>query len=188
MFQPLTPGVDAADEPPHGRDTSHEPPAPRVLVATLGDVDLAIPAALIDAVVRPGPVTSVPGPAPWLLGVTAVRGRVLPVADLRRLAGLRPSDAAGDAAGTAGAWLVVIDDGRRAAALGGLQARRVVACAAALDDQPARASDGVGLPTCGVARLAPDGSRGADALPPTAPLLDVAALLDLVHEPTGAQP
>jgi chemotaxis signal transduction protein len=120
-----------------------------------------------------------------VLGVTAVRGRVLPVADVRRLAGLGPADAAGTAAG---AWLVVIDDGQRAAALTGLQVRRVIGCAEAMDEAPAHRAAALGLPVRGVVRLERDGSRGADALPPTAPLLDVAGLLDLVHEPTGAQP
>lgn len=189
---PLVQGEVPADESSEPHETPDGLPssgAPRVLVVSLAGVHLAIPAALAAGVVRPGPVTPVPGPEPWVLGVTAVRGRVLPVVDVRRLAGLGPAEGAEEAAGDAsGAWFVVIDDGRRAAVLAGMRVRRVAACVADRDAEPAGAAAAAGLPTCGVARLEGENSRGADALPPTAPLLDVAALLDLVHDPTGAQP
>jgi hypothetical protein len=143
---------------------------------------LAIAAGQVDAVVRPAPVTPVAGTAPWITGVAAVRGRVLPVADLSVLVGVAPD--AGDAAVGRG-WFVVVDDGRRAAALAGLDVRRV---AVRLPDGggPDRVDAGgewPGLPLGGVARLEGDSSRGADAPAGAAPLLDVAALLDLVHDP-----
>lgn len=141
---------------------------------------LAIPAAFVGEVVRAGPVTPVAGTAAWVRGVTAVRGRVVAVADVCGLVGTAP--AAGEHPGT-DAWLVVVDDGRRAAALAGLRVHRIVACAP--DDA---ATDGPevppGLPVHGVVRLVGDSTRGADALPPVAASLDVAALLDLVHEPS----
>jgi chemotaxis signal transduction protein len=165
-----------------------------VLVALLGDAPLAIAAEVVAAVVRPGAVTPVAGTEPWLAGVTAVRGRVLPVADLRRLAGLPAGDDVGasEVGAPADAWHVVLDDGRRAAALAGLRVRRVVACApaddgdaapAARSGEPAAAAPAPALPVRGVVRLERDNVRGADALPPAAPLLDAAALLDLVHDP-----
>jgi chemotaxis signal transduction protein len=180
-------------------DDAHD--ALRVLVALLGGVPVALDAALVHAVVRPGPVTPVAGPAPWLLGVSAVRGRVLPVGDLRRLVGTPigaaadagPGDAASAGAGPSGArWWVVVDDGRRAAAFDGLRVCRVVA---GVPGDVATVGEATGLPAGGVVRLEGDSSRGSDALPPAATLLDVAALLDLVHDspadgdrPWGAPP
>jgi chemotaxis signal transduction protein len=113
--------------------------------------------------------------------VTAVRGRVLPVADLRRLVGVPE---AGEDAAQGSGWHVVVDDGRRAAALAGLRLRRVAPCAFAEQEAPGAGEWGGGrLPVRGVARLEGDAARGAEALPPEAALLDVAALLDLVHDP-----
>ncbi len=171
-----------------------------MLVTLLGDAPLAIAAEVVAAVVRRGAVTPVAGAEPWLAGVTAVRGRVLPVADLRRLAGVPAGEEVGAPGGgpTADAWHVVLDDGRRAAALAGLRVRRVAACAPADDGRPDHADAAPGaragepasaaasapaLPVRGVVRLERDNVRGADALPPAAPLLDAAALLDLVHDP-----
>ena len=160
--------------------SGQEPPS-RALVGWLGARPLAVAAAFVDAVVRPGPVTPVAGPEPWLLGVTAVRGRVLPVADLRRLVGVPEG---GDDAAQGAGWHVVVDDGRRAAALAGLRLRQVAPCAFA-DDGAAGVGEwgGARLPVRGVARLEGETARGAEALPPEAALLDVAALLDLVHDP-----
>jgi hypothetical protein len=172
-----TPEHDGGRDPAEGEDA----PRPRALVGWLGARPLAIAAAFVDAVVRPGPVTPVAGPEPWLLGVTAVRGRVLPVADLRRLVGGSAVEGDGE---PGGGWHVVVDDGRRAAALAGLRLRQVAPCAFAEDEAPGGGGWGGGpLPVRGVARLEGDTTRGAEALPPEAALLDVAALLDLVHDP-----
>lgn len=58
------------------------------LVFRIGDNDLALPLTEVDEILRPPAVTPVPlSPAP-VLGITSLRGRVLPVACLRRLAGL----------------------------------------------------------------------------------------------------
>jgi chemotaxis signal transduction protein len=156
---------------------------PRALVALLGHLPVALPAELVQSVVRPGPVTPVPGAAGWLLGVTAVRGRVLAVGDLAALAGAAPG-AAGRGGEPGDGWFVVVDDGARAAALAGLRVRRVAAYTPAADadaiDRAARVP--AGLPARGLVRLAGDTARGAASLPQTAALLDVAALLDLVHD------
>ena len=65
----------------------------------------------------------------------------------------------------------------------GLRPWRVASCKFA--DAAVAGDDWAGepLPVRGVARLERDTARGAEALPPEAALLDVAALLDLVHEP-----
>lgn len=62
----------------------------------LGERTLALPLSAVEAVERPGRFTAVPFGAPWLRGVTAIRGAVLSVVDLGRFnggapAGLSPS-------------------------------------------------------------------------------------------------
>ena len=62
----------------------------------LGERTLALPMRAVEAVERPGRFTAVPFAAPWLRGVTSVRGAVISVVDLGRLmggvpAGLTPS-------------------------------------------------------------------------------------------------
>ena len=49
---------------------------------------LAVPMEAVREIVRPQPMDAVPLAPPCLLGLTNLRGRVLPVADLRRLLGL----------------------------------------------------------------------------------------------------
>lgn len=152
----------------------------RVLVVDVGGGVLAIPSAAAQAVVRAGPVTPLGGVPVWVAGVTAVRGRVMAVADLSRLAGAAAAEG-GEA------WHVVVEAGGRAAALAGLTVRRVVTRLpegdGGADEPPSTAAHRPGLPTRGVARLAVDDERGAAALPRWAPVLDVTALLDLIHDP-----
>ncbi len=81
------------------------------LVFRLGDYRLALPLAAIESVERPGRVTAVPFAAPWLRGVTAVRGEVLSVVDLGLFAGVEPAGRA------PGARLIVTRAGDVAAAL-----------------------------------------------------------------------
>jgi purine-binding chemotaxis protein CheW len=72
------------------------------LLFGLGQYTLAVPLSFVQGVERPGRFTAVPFAAPWLRGVTAVRGEVLTVVDLGRFAG-------GDPAGLSpGARLVVV--------------------------------------------------------------------------------
>src|SRR5580698_6720506 len=49
----------------------------------------AVPVASVLEVVRPGPVTAVPGSGAEMLGVLNLRGQVLAVADLAAILGLR---------------------------------------------------------------------------------------------------
>ena len=57
----------------------------------LGERTLALPLSAVEAVERPGRFTAVPFGAPWLRGVTAIRGVVLSVVDLGRFAGIAPA-------------------------------------------------------------------------------------------------
>ena len=57
----------------------------------LGERVLALPLSAVEAVERPGRFTAMPFGAPWLRGVTAIRGAVLSVVDLGRFAGISPA-------------------------------------------------------------------------------------------------
>jgi len=81
------------------------------LLFRLGSYLLALPLAAVESVERPGRVTAVPFAAPWLRGVTAVRGEVLSVVDLGLFAGVDPAGRA------PGARLVVTRAGGVATAL-----------------------------------------------------------------------
>src|SRR5581483_8574919 len=81
------------------------------LLFRLGSYLLALPLAAVESVERPGRVTAVPFAAPWLRGVTAVRGEVLSVVDLGLFAGVEPAGRA------PGARLIVTRAGDVAAAL-----------------------------------------------------------------------
>jgi purine-binding chemotaxis protein CheW len=57
----------------------------------LGERTLALPMRAVEAVERPGRFTAVPFAAPWLRGVTSVRGAVISVVDLGRFMGGMPA-------------------------------------------------------------------------------------------------
>lgn len=187
---PAGPPPDAAPAAP-----ATEPPSdaadderPQVLVLVVGAHAVAIRAELVREVVRPGRVTPLAGAPAWIAGVTAVRGLVLPVADLARRSGAEraaPED-----------W-VVLADGARAAVLAGARAARVVG---AVDVEDVEDTDGkgavdgavspapAGLPVRGAVRpvdggggAAPGGVAGPPPERPL-PLLDAAALLDLIGD------
>jgi len=61
------------------------------VVFGLGAHQLALPLSAVEAVERPGRFTAVPFAAPWLRGVTAIRGRVVPVVDLGSFAQVAPA-------------------------------------------------------------------------------------------------
>jgi chemotaxis signal transduction protein len=135
-----------------------------VLVVQVGASTYALPATMVREVARAAPVTPLPGPARWVLGLAAVRGALLPVGDLR----LRTAHAAQPAASSDArdGWMTVIDDGRRSAALVGLRVRGV-ALAPRYDDAQAaaRTLDVEGLPVQGDVRLMGDDRRSAGAGP-----------------------
>ncbi|MGZ8375599.1 MAG: chemotaxis protein CheW [Gemmatirosa sp.] len=135
-----------------------------VLVVEVGASTYALPATMVREVARAVPVTPLPGPARWVLGVAAVRGALLPVGDLRRRA---PHAAHPVATGDArDGWMTVVDDGRRAAALVGLRVRGVAFAPRSGDAEiAARTRDAEGLPVRGAARLMGDDRRSAGAGP-----------------------
>ena len=68
-----------------------EPSGAPHLLFGLGQFTLALPLEAVKAVERPGRFTAVPFAAPWLRGVTAVRGTVVSVVDLGAFAGGAPA-------------------------------------------------------------------------------------------------
>jgi chemotaxis signal transduction protein len=159
---------DAAPAEIEGRDVDRhgvdEQDVEEVLVVEVGASTYALPATLVREVARAAPVTPLPGPARWVLGLAAVRGALLPVGDLRR----RASHAALPAA-TSDArdgWMTVVDDGRRAAALVGLRVRGVARAPRSDDAGEAPCTrDAEGLPVRGHVRLVGDDRRSAGAGP-----------------------
>ena len=57
----------------------------------VGERQCALPLSAVEAVERPGRFTAMPFGAPWLRGLTAIRGAVLPVVDLGRFNGAAPA-------------------------------------------------------------------------------------------------
>ena len=153
-----------------------------LLVLSVGGRELAVPAEAVVEVARPGTVTPLAGAPPWVRGVAAVRGAILPVVDL----GARWRGAADRGGGVDPAsdrWVVVVADGRRRAALAGAVVRAVATAAEpARPGQPAAGSpEGAGaLPWRGTVRPRREG--GADGAADALPLLDVRALLDELLE------
>lgn len=67
------------------RVTTQDDEYGRFIVFRLGTARFAAPLQAIDAVLRDAPLTPVPGAPAFVAGVRRMRGRVLPVTDLRRL-------------------------------------------------------------------------------------------------------
>ncbi|GLC26463.1 chemotaxis protein CheW [Roseisolibacter agri] len=136
--------------------------AEELLVVQVGERTYALPAAQVREVARAAPVTPLPGPASWIRGLAAVRGALLPVGDLRRRAS--HGVASEDALTGRDAWMAVVDDGRRGAALVGLRVRGVALAQRTADDAAVLATlDAAGLPVRGDARLMGDDRRAAGA-------------------------
>lgn len=57
------------------------------LAFRLGEDDYVVPRDEVRELLSPPHLTRVPGAADWLLGVANVRGELMPICDLRRLAG-----------------------------------------------------------------------------------------------------
>jgi purine-binding chemotaxis protein CheW len=83
----LIPGADAIPAPSMTREgRSAPPPVPRtleVLVFEVGGQTYALPTADVREVVRAVAITPLPNAPPVIEGVVNVRGRVLPVLDVR---------------------------------------------------------------------------------------------------------
>ncbi|WP_217920816.1 chemotaxis protein CheW [Miltoncostaea oceani] len=68
----------------------------RLVVFHLGDEEYGVPITLVQEIIRHTPPRPVPGSAPHVQGVINLRGRIIPVIDLRSrfgIAGDRPADA-----------------------------------------------------------------------------------------------
>ena len=59
-----------------------------VVVFRLGQEYYALDIQAVQEIVRIQPTTSIPGAEPWVEGITNLRGRVVPVIDLRRRCGV----------------------------------------------------------------------------------------------------
>ena len=86
-------------------------PSESACVFTLGGASCALHVRQIGGIVTLGPLTPVPGAPPALLGVVNVRGSVVPVIDVRPLAGVSGADV------SVGTFAVVLEDGDLRAAL-----------------------------------------------------------------------
>ena len=100
---------DVALTPEAGAPVARQPERgiPHVVV-TLGGRRLAVPMAALAAVADLGEVTTLPLTPAWLLGVSNLRGSVVPVVDLATLLGWPP--------GRSGQRALVLRDGRFALA------------------------------------------------------------------------
>ena len=80
------------------------------LVVALADGRYAVPVASVREVIRTGRLTPVPGAPPAVLGITNLRGEILPVLDTGALLGLRASASAG--------WTVIVEAAGQRCGLG----------------------------------------------------------------------
>ena len=159
---------------PESPEEYDEPDLPQVMVLRVAESRLAVPVAELREVVRGRPATRVPGAPDWVRGLVAVRGALVPVADLqRRAGGPREADAP---------WLVVVEWNGRQAALGVTAVEGVHTVSDTLDAsiEPSRARDT--LPRRGAVRLLTQGSGSAESAPDAADVLDVAALFGEIFE------
>lgn len=67
-----------------------------VVVFRLGQEFYALDIQAVQEIVRIQPTTSIPGSEPWVEGITNLRGRVVPVIDLRRRCGVQASEHTSD--------------------------------------------------------------------------------------------
>lgn len=80
----VAPAPDLAEE--------RQEAARQLVVFALGEERLALPMSAVREIVRPLPLAPVPRAPGFLLGLANLRGRVLPVLDLRRLVGAEPRE------------------------------------------------------------------------------------------------
>lgn len=90
------------------------------VVFSVAEVEYALPVSAIAQMESFTGATAVPGSPPYVLGIVTVRGRVVPVLDLRRRFGLA------DVALTADTRIIVTDSGGRFVALCVERAREVI--------------------------------------------------------------
>lgn len=76
-----------------------------VVIFLLANEHYALDIRAVQEIVRMQAITSIPGADAWMTGITNLRGRVVPVIDLRVRCGLTPSDV------TAETRIVVVNGG-----------------------------------------------------------------------------
>ncbi len=114
----------------------------------VGDVALALPASVVLQMESFSGATAVPGAPPFVLGIVQLRGRVVPVVDLRVRFGLAPVPPTQDAR------VVVGEHGGRAVALLADSAREVARIASeAVEPPPPVLAGGAGRFVSGIAHI-----------------------------------
>jgi purine-binding chemotaxis protein CheW len=68
----------------------------QIVVFELGGEQYGVNIAAVESIIKIQAVTRIPHTPPYVEGVTNLRGRVLPVIDLRKRFGLEPADASSD--------------------------------------------------------------------------------------------
>lgn len=72
--------------------TGHSGQEEHVVIFRLADEYYALDIQAVQEIVRMQTITSIPGSDLWVEGITNLRGRVVPVIDLRRRCGINASD------------------------------------------------------------------------------------------------
>ncbi len=156
----------------------------QVVVLHLGSDIYGVDIAAIHTVLTPQPITPIPNAASYLLGVMNLRGRILPVLDLRTRFGMPPLDAA---LRKASRIVIVEADGQAAKDLAaGLVVDSVSEVLwlspAAIERPSALLGDAEGRSLTGIARI-PGGRRKDDGPKDSAErlllLLDIPQVLSL---------
>lgn len=121
-------------------------PAALYVVFKVGDVDYALPASTVLQMESYTGATAVPGARPFVSGIIQLRGRVVPVVDLRVRFGLAATTPASDSR------VVVVEHAGRAVALLADVAREVVRVAEDEARPPPRLVDDGGFVTAVIQR------------------------------------
>jgi purine-binding chemotaxis protein CheW len=119
----------------------------QLVVFEVSGHDYALPLEFVDEVVRMVAVIPVPAGPDWLAGVVDLRGRLIPMIDLRPRLGLAPADP------DPGAFFVVASKGDRAVGVLADAVRQVLTVPAAEIERPDEMTEGEGIVTA-VARSA----------------------------------
>jgi chemotaxis signal transduction protein len=170
MTDPAELSLPSAPEESPPTPVVEEEEPPQVMMIRVGVERLAVPLGELREVLRARAATRVSGTPPWVTGLVTVRGALVPVADLSRLAGSQEGDAP---------WLVVVERDGRPAGLGVTAVEGVETVDEALDaPQTASAT----LPRRGAVRLLSRGPADAAGDSSTADVLDVGALFEMLFD------
>ena len=81
----------------------------QLVVFDVADEHYGVDIAAVEAIIKMQPVTAVPQAPPFVEGVTNLRGKILPVIDLRKRFGLPPLTPANETAARKNMRIVVVD-------------------------------------------------------------------------------